>query len=315
MHVLKSTRAGCADADGRTRAVPVLRALLLGVFLSALVACSGCPPANPPDDPCPSEGETPSEGEPQEGQEPPPGPIHYSYVMVAVFPHDEAAFTQGLVYENGVFFEGTGLYGESSLRRVIPETGIVAQQTDLAKQYFGEGIAVIGDRIIQLTWREHVAFVYNKDTFERIGQFNYTGEGWGLAYDGARLIMSDGTPKLRFLDPITYQETGTIQVRDGGQSITRLNELEFIDGEVYANIWQTDLIARIDPATGSVTGWINLAGLLEAAGASRAPDVLNGIAYDAAADRLFVTGKKWPYLFEIDLVESASTVRSTARTP
>lgn len=309
MHVLTAMETGEMIDDGRMRLTRMLRAPLIGLFLSALAACSGCPPANPPDDPNPSEGEAPAEGESQEGQQPPPGPTHYSYSIVAVFPHDAEAFTQGLVYENGVFFEGTGLYGKSSLRRVIPETGVVAQQTDLAKEYFGEGIAVVGNRIIQLTWREHVAFVYDKDSFERIGQFNYSSEGWGLAYDGARLILSDGTQKLHFLDPDTYQETGVIQVRDGSQYITRLNELEFIDGELYANVWQTDLIARIDPATGTVTGWINLAGLLESAGQSRAPDVLNGIAYDAAADRLFVTGKKWPYLFEIDLVEIASSAR------
>lgn len=303
MHVLTF-----AERDLRKDRVhlPLARALMLGLFLSALVACSGCPPANPP----PGEGEAPSEGEAGEGQQPSPGPIHYSYSVVNVFPHDAAAFTQGLVYENGIFFEGTGLYGKSSLRRVIPETGVVAQQTDLSKEYFGEGIAVVGDRIIQLTWREHVAFVYDKDTFERIGQFNYPSEGWGLAYDGARLILSDGTSTLHFLDPDTYQETGSIQVRAGSHLISRLNELEFIGGEIYANVWQTDLIARIDPATGAVTGWIDLTGLLESATQSRAPDVLNGIAYDAAADRLFVTGKKWPCLFEIDLEVSAAKARS-----
>ncbi|HNT86318.1 MAG TPA: glutaminyl-peptide cyclotransferase, partial [Candidatus Hydrogenedentes bacterium] len=224
------------------------------------------------------------------------------------------AFTQGLVYEEGLLLEGTGLHGKSSLRRVALETGAVIQQHDLEAAYFGEGIATVGDRIIQLTWRENRGFVYERASFALLGQFQYPGEGWGLTYDGNRLIMSDGTHVLRFLDPETFEETGSVRVRDKDRYITRLNELEYIKDEVFANVWQSDYIARIDPATGSVTGWINLTGLLASHTKQRPPDVLNGIAYDAAGDRLFVTGKNWPLLFEIRLV-AARIATPNASTP
>ncbi|MCU0502831.1 MAG: glutaminyl-peptide cyclotransferase [Anaerolineae bacterium] len=225
-----------------------------------------------------------------------PVPV-YSYRVVATHPHDPSAFTQGLVYADEVFYEGTGLYGRSSLRRVDPPTGQVQQQVDLPPAYFGEGVALVGDTLYQLTWQEHTVFTYERHSFAATGHFTYTTEGWGLTYDGQRLIMSDGSNTLYFRDPVTFEETGRVQVFDGATPVTLLNELEFIGGEVYANVWQTDRIARIEPQTGRVTAWIDLTGL-------RPPqtDVLNGIAYDAGQDRLFVTGKLWPYLYEIALV-------------
>lgn len=231
---------------------------------------------------------------------PPPVVAEYGYTVINRYPHDPAAFTQGLVYLDGVFYEGTGMRGASSLRRVEVETGNVLQRHNLAAQYFGEGIAVVGEQIYQLTWQEGVAFLYDRATFEEEGRFSYTGEGWGLAYDGERLIMSDGSATLTFRDPATFAPLGTIQVHDEYGPVLRLNELEYIAGEVYANIWQTNFVVRIDPETGRVTGRIDLAGLLSAEERQSA-DVLNGIAYDAGGDRLFVTGKWWPALFEIRL--------------
>ena len=230
-----------------------------------------------------------------------PAPV-YIYRIVRTYPHDPAAFTEGLVYTDGIFYEGTGLYGQSSLRRVDSETGQVLQSVDLADQYFGEGVAMVDDTLIQLTWHEHTAFTYDRHSFAATGQFTYTTEGWGLTYDGRSLIMSDGSNTLYFRDPVTFEETGRVQVFDGATPVNLLNELEFIGGEVYANVWLTDRIARIDPQTGRVSAWIDLAGL-------KPPqtDELNGIAYDAAQDRLFVTGKMWPYLYEIELVSPATT--------
>lgn len=227
----------------------------------------------------------------------------YGYQVVAVLPHDPAAFTQGLVLQDDVFYEGTGLRGQSTLRKVDPATGQVLQGIRLPDEYFGEGIAVHGDRLYQLTWQEHTGFIYGKDSFELLGTWSYAGEGWGLTTDGQRLIMSDGTNELRFLDPETLQEVGRVAVLDGnGQPVLRLNELEWVQDEVWANVWQTDLIARIDPASGRLLGWIDLSGLLsEEDRAVQRVDVLNGIAYDALTGRLFVTGKWWPKLFEIEL--------------
>ena len=229
------------------------------------------------------------------------GPVLYTYEVINSYLHDPAAFTQGLVYLDGVLYEGTGLNGESSLRQVALETGEVVQVHHLAEQFFGEGITVFGDRIIQLTWRSHVGFVYARETFELLQQFTYPTEGWGLTHDGERLIMSDGTATLYFLDPATFAAVGSIEVRDQGP-VSRLNELEYIDGQIYANVWQTDRIARISPQTGKVTGWINLRDLLLPDDRRQRVDVLNGIAYDAVQKRLFVTGKWWPKLFEIELI-------------
>ncbi len=225
----------------------------------------------------------------------------FSYEVVQRFPHDPTAFTQGLVYEDGVLYEGTGLYGRSSIRRVNLQTGEVLQIYNLPYRYFGEGIAICGDRLFQLTWKSNIGFVYDKNTFELLQEFHYPTEGWGLAQDGKRLIMSDGTATLHFLDPDTLEETGTVEVRDDKGPVTQLNELEYINGQIYANVWQTDRIARISPNTGRVTAWIDLSGLLSPQERQSA-DVLNGIAYDAQNERLLVTGKLWPTLFEIKLV-------------
>jgi glutamine cyclotransferase len=226
----------------------------------------------------------------------------FGYEIVNTYPHDREAFTQGLVFVGGTLYEGTGLYGRSSLRKVELETGQILQIVALSDEYFGEGITVLGDRIYQLTWKSRVGFVYDRETFELIQTFTYPTEGWGITHDGTELIMSDGSATLHFLDPDTLEEIGQVQVRDGNYLVTQLNELEYIKGEVYANVWQTDRIARIDPETGQVTGWLELAGLLGPEDREQPVDVLNGIAYGAENDRLFVTGKLWPKLFEIELV-------------
>ncbi len=226
----------------------------------------------------------------------------YTYRIVNAYPHDRRAFTQGLVFDDGFLYEGTGLYGNSSVRKVDLETGQVLALRELAARYFGEGITVFGDIIDQLTWKSNTGLVYDRDSFDLLHTFEYPTEGWGLTHDGERLIMSDGTSTVRFLDPQTYEETGRIEVADRGVPVVRLNELEYVKGEIFANVWLTDRIARIDPDTGRVVGWIDLTGLLSAGDRARPVDVLNGIAYDAGGDRLFVTGKLWPRLFEIELV-------------
>ena len=224
-----------------------------------------------------------------------PGTVPIStYQVVAEYPHDTGAFTEGLVYRDGELYEGTGLRGQSYLRQVDLETGQVIRELELADQYFGEGVAVLGDKIYELTWQENVGFVYDRDTFELLGTWNYSGEGWGLTDDGQRLIMSDGTDTLRFLDPETLAQVGSVRVHDASGPVVRINELEYIDGQVYANIWLTDWVARIDPDTGQVVGWIDLSGLLDSTDLAQPVDVLNGIAYDAAGDRIYVTGKLWP---------------------
>jgi glutaminyl-peptide cyclotransferase len=223
----------------------------------------------------------------------------YGYTVVRSYPHDPAAFTQGLQFVDGVLYEGTGLNGRSSIRRVRLETGDVLQQHNVDAQYFGEGITIVGSELFELTWQSGVAFVYDRNSFAPKKSFKYTGEGWGLTHDGTNLIMSDGTEFLRFLDPATFAERRRVRVTAAGQPLKNLNELEYVKGEVFANVWMTDYIARIDPATGRVNSYIDLRGLMPANDSSH--DVLNGIAYDAARDRLFVTGKLWPRLFEIKL--------------
>lgn len=234
------------------------------------------------------------------GNSPSLEPINYTYKVVAAYPHDQNAFTEGLVYDDGVLFEGTGLVGQSSLRRVDLETGQTLQLFSLDNDYFGEGITIFEGRIIQLTWRSHKGFVYDKGSLDILADFGYDGEGWGITQDGTRLIMSNGSATLSFLDPVTFEVVGEIEVTDGDSPVANLNELEYINGDVYANVWRQDRIAIIDISTGRVKGWINLAGLYSSERVD--PDnVLNGIAYDVNRNRLFVTGKRWSQLFEIRL--------------
>jgi glutamine cyclotransferase len=238
-------------------------------------------------------------------------PQLYTYRVLETYPHDPAAFTQGLIVRDGEFLEGTGLEGQSTLRRVALASGEVLEQHALDAQYFGEGITELGGKIYQLTWRNGAGFIYDAETLAPQGQFTYSTEGWGITHDGARLIVSDGTATLQFWDPATLQPVGGVVVKLFGLPVANLNELEYIDGAVYANIWQTDLIMRIDPASGNVTGVIDLSGLLanappaasQTSGQVAPPDVLNGIAWDEASGRLYVTGKRWPAVFEIELLE------------
>jgi glutamine cyclotransferase len=224
----------------------------------------------------------------------------YGYEVVNSYPHDPEAFTQGLIFRDGFLFESTGLLGRSTLRKVKLETGEILQRRQVDREYFAEGLTDWGGRLLQLTWQSNIGFVYDLGSFRLTTTFGYRGEGWGLTHDSTRLIMSDGTPILRFLNPATLKETGRITVRDGARPVDALNELEFVKGSILANVWQTDRIAMITPETGTVTGWLDLKGLLTGRDSNGA-DVLNGIAYDAERDRLFVTGKLWPRLFEIRL--------------
>jgi len=241
----------------------------------------------------------------------------YGYEIVNTYPHDPAAFTEGLVYTGGAMFESTGLYGSSALRQVDLRTGAVLHSVPLGAQYFGEGATFFQGKIFQLTYQSQIAFVYDAATFAPIVQFFYSGEGWGLTHDDRWLIMSNGTSQIRFIDPATFQEVSTINVHDvQGLPIANINELEYINGEIYANIWLTDAVARIDPASGLVVGWIDLTGLLPA---GTPGDVLNGIAYDDVTGHLLVTGKLWPWLFEVRVIGGAavspdgSTVPSSSR--
>jgi glutamine cyclotransferase len=226
----------------------------------------------------------------------------YGYKVINAYPHDKRAFTQGLVFENGFLYEGTGLVGRSTLRKVELETGKIVKGRKVGDEYFGEGITIYGDKIFQLTLRAGVGLVYDKESFELLGQFNYPTEGWGITHDGKSLIRSDGTSTMYFLNPETFEQTGRIEVADTNGPVAGLNELEYVRGQIYANVWRTDRIARIDPKTGRVTGWIDLAGLLGMEARGQLVDVLNGIAYDEKDDRLFVTGKLWPKVFEIEPV-------------
>jgi glutamine cyclotransferase len=223
------------------------------------------------------------------------------YEVVKVYPHDRSAWTEGLLIEDGWLYEGTGLNGQSTLRRSALETGAIAQSCALPADFFGEGVTIFGDKIYQLTWKSHVGFVYDKASFAFLRAFSYPTEGWGLAHDETRLIMSDGTPTIHFLDPETLQETSRIEVYDDNGPVTNLNELEYIRGEIYANVWLTDRLVRIDPRSGQVLAWIELSGLLGPEDRVEQVAELNGIAYDVERDRLFVTGKLWPKLFEIRL--------------
>lgn len=266
--------------------------LLQSLFLSALFFFSACQGASTVV--VPATSSTPAE------------PPTYTYEIVNTYPHDPNSFTQGLVFENGVLYESAGLNeaygGHSSLRKVEVTTGKVLKKIDVPEPYFAEGLALFNGKLFQLTWQDNKGFIYNRDTFEKQGEFPYRGEGWGLTHDGKSLILSDGSYQLRFLDPETFQEQRKINVYDKDRRVEELNELEYVKGEIFANIWQSreGMIARIDPKSGDVLGWIDLRNLKREQNGPEA-DVLNGIAYDAAQDRLFVTGKKWSKLFEIRL--------------
>ncbi|MCL5949069.1 MAG: glutaminyl-peptide cyclotransferase [Candidatus Bathyarchaeota archaeon] len=229
-------------------------------------------------------------------------PTHYTYQIAKTYPHDTSAFTEGLVFNDGVLYESTGTFGASSLRRVDLESGKVQQEFLLPGQYFGEGLTVIDGSLVQLTWLNNIGFVYDKETFGLLGNFSYSTQGWGLTYNGSELIMSDGSSNLTFLDPATFQKDGEVSVHDGNTSITNINELEYINGDVYANIWMQQKIAIINPQTGTVKGWIDLTGIYQS---NITDDVLNGIAYDSATGRLFVTGKDWPNLYQITIKPSS----------
>jgi glutamine cyclotransferase len=272
----------------------VIKTILL--TLALLIVLAACQPNNASP---PSAATNPT---PPPADQPPPQPDipTFRYKVVNTFPHDPQAFTQGLEFHDGYLYEGTGLKGKSSLRRVELRTGRVVQIHRLPSEYFGEGITILGDKIFQLTWQNGVCFVYDRRTFRQITQFRYDGEGWGLTNDGMRLIMSDGSEVITFRDPDTFAEVRKITVRAQGRPVKNLNELEYIEGEIWANIWYSDIIARIDPSTGIVKAWVDMEGLpvkdrdIEA--------VMNGIAYDRQNKRLFVTGKNWDKLFEIELI-------------
>src|SRR5580698_8466799 len=236
-----------------------------------------------------------------------------TYKVLHTYPHDSSAYTQGLIYLDGHLYESTGLNGRSSLRMVDLETGRALQSAPVPSQYFAEGLTNWGSTLIQLTWQSHIAFVYDRFSFRLLRTFHYEGEGWGLTQDGKNLILSDGSAKLRFLNPETFQVVRTINVTDHGTPVKDLNELEYIHGQIYSNVWYVNKIARISPQTGKILGWIDLSGLTQSLNLQNPDAVLNGIAYDAQHDRLFVTGKLWPKLFEIKVVPPPAPKRVAAK--
>ncbi len=252
---------------------------LLGVYLSKLTF-----PGAPSSSPTP----TPSSNQPKT----------YTFTVVNTYPHNTSAFTEGLVFADSVLYESTGLNGASSINQVDLITGTIFKRVNLAEQYFGEGIAIVNDSVIQLTWQSGIGFIYDKNTLTLKGNFSFVGEGWGLTYDSNNLIMSNGSSTLTFLDPASFQPTGTVNVVDDNTSLTNLNELEYVNGDIYANIWMQQKIAIINPQTGQVKGYIDLSDIYQPHGLD---DVLNGIAYDQTTGRLFVTGKNWPNLYEITI--------------
>jgi glutamine cyclotransferase len=264
------------------RIIESLRLLAIFAFCAGTLVSLNCQPAN-------------TASRTDIGQ---PAPT-YTYEIVHTYPHDPDAYTQGLIFDNGQLLESTGRNGKSSLRRVDLQTGKVLQQVVVPEEYFAEGIALLQEKIYQLTWQHQLCFVYDHQTFKKIEQLSYDGEGWGLATDGHSLILSDGTSRLRFLSPDNFNVTRTLEVLDGKEPVKELNELEYVKGQIYANVWHQQRIAIIDPKSGKVTGWLNLDGLLSPNEVADEEGVLNGIAYDEKTDRLFVTGKLWPKLFEI----------------
>lgn len=259
---------------------------LLAVLFAGVLACSGSSTAKQTTDSATAAEEVPV----------------YSYEVINTWPHDSEAYTQGLVFYDGALFESTGLYGSSSLRRVELKSGKVKKKVEVAREYFAEGMTIFGDKVFQLTWQAQKGFVYDLKKLQQEGEFTYEGQGWGLTHDNHSLIMSDGTNRIRFLDPNSFQVQRTISVYENGSPLTQLNELEFIKGEIYANIWKTDRIVRIDPTTGKINAWIDMTGLHHQGEKRAAENCLNGIAYDAESDRLFVTGKRWEKMYEIRLV-------------
>jgi glutamine cyclotransferase len=267
---------------------------IVAPVLALVLPVAGCNKSNPADSrnqPAASVSRQANASEP---------PV-YSFEVVRAYPHDPAAFTQGLIFAGGFLYESTGLNGASSLRKVDLTTGRVLQKVDVPVQYFAEGLTLFRGKLFQLTWQAHKGFIYDQGTFAMEKEFPYDVEGWGLTHDDQFLIMSDGSNQLRFIDPTDFQVKKTISVMDKGRPLFELNELEYIKGEIYSNIWHDDRIARIDPASGKILAWISLAGLLSAQERGGPENVLNGIAYDDVEDRLFVTGKRWPKLFEIRL--------------
>ncbi|HVF43318.1 MAG TPA: glutaminyl-peptide cyclotransferase, partial [Pyrinomonadaceae bacterium] len=277
-----------STSNARLRAAA--RILMLGLALTPVSFSCGRGTANS-HTPNPAAGRSPAGGA---------VPI-YGYEVVNTFPHDPGAFTQGLIFHGGALVESTGLEHHSTLRRVELQTGKVLQRVDVPRDFFAEGMTLFDGKIYQLTWKGEKGFVYDPRTFEKTGEFAYTGEGWGLTHDADSLILSDGSPRIRFIDPADYRVRRTINVTDGGRAVSQLNELEYVKGEIFANVWHQNRVARIDPQTGRVTGWIDLSGLLRPGDVSDEEAVLNGIAYDESGDRLFVTGKLWPKLFEVRL--------------
>jgi glutamine cyclotransferase len=261
--------------------------MLLAVVFAGVLACSGASTAKQTGD-----GSTAAEEIPV-----------YSYEVINTWPHDAEAYTQGLAFHDGTLFESTGLYGSSSLRRVELKTGKVKKKVEVDRQYFAEGMTIFGDKIFQLTWQAQKGFIYDLKKLRQEGEFNYEGQGWGLTHDNHSLIMSDGTNRIRFLDPTSFQVQRTISVYENGHPLTELNELEFIKGEIYANIWKTDRIVRIDPTTGKINAWIDMTGLHHQGEERARENCLNGIAYDTESDRLFVTGKRWEKIYQIRLVK------------
>jgi glutamine cyclotransferase len=271
-------------------------ALLLFLILPACGGAAGdLTPA-----PLPTPASTPSAQTNAPAPAPEEVPV-YTYEVVESYPHDTKAYTQGLVFLDGVLYESTGQYGESTLRKVELKKGKVKKKLEVPGQYFAEGMTILNGKIYQLTWQQGKGFVYDLKDFKLESDFAYDGEGWGLTTDGHLLILSDGTNRLRFIDPATFRVTKTISIMDEGQPLEDINELEYVRGEIYANVWKTDKIARLDPQTGRILSWIDLSGLRPEETLRNSENVLNGIAYDAEHDRLYVTGKRWPKIFEIRL--------------
>jgi glutamine cyclotransferase len=293
---------GAARRATKSRQSVSLPALFCLIITSAPAPANAAPPLAPALTSPLAPDSTPSADAPAAARSTETATPVYTYQIVHTFPHDRTAFTEGLFWDGGYLYESTGENGHSGVLKEDLTTGQVLQSTSIGAQYFGEGIAATGGRLYELTWQTHIGFLYDQATFKQLGSFTYPTEGWGLTYDGHSLIMSDGSNVLHFMDPATFTQTAQISVTDGGQPVTRLNELEYFKGQIYANVWQTDRIAVLSPQTGAVLAWIDCTGLRPPEAFANPDAVLNGIAYDPTGDRLFVTGKLWPNLYEIRLL-------------